>query len=75
MTVTVEQAQRTLPDLIIRAAAGEDVVISRGETAIAKLVAAQPRAMEPRVPGSARGILTILSEDDDHLKDFAEYMP
>ena len=75
MIVTVEQAQQTLPELINRAAAGEDVVIHRGETAIAKLVAAQPRATQPRSPGSARGILTILSEDDDHLMDFADYMP
>ncbi len=28
----------------------------------------------PRVPGSAIGKLVILSEDEDHLQDFAEYM-
>jgi antitoxin (DNA-binding transcriptional repressor) of toxin-antitoxin stability system len=74
MTVTVEQAQQSLPDLIARAAAGEEVVIRRDETPVAKIVAAGPAAEGPRVPGSARGILTILSEDDDHLTDFAEYM-
>jgi len=26
-------------------------------------------------PGPLKGMLTIVSEDDDHLKDFAEYMP
>jgi len=26
------------------------------------------------VLGSCRGMLTILSEDDEHLKDFAEYL-
>lgn len=30
---------------------------------------------KPRRPGSAKGILQILSEDDDHLQDFTEYMP
>ena len=30
-----------------------------------------PRA----VPGRGKGMLTIIAEDDDHLKDFAEYMP
>ncbi len=31
---------------------------------------------EPRpLPGRAKGMLTIHSEDDEHLKDFAEYMP
>lgn len=31
---------------------------------------------EPARPvfGSCRGMLTIVSEDDDHLKDFEEYM-
>ena len=33
----------------------------------------QPRPQ--RQPGSAKGILKILCEDDEHLKDFGEYMP
>ncbi len=28
-----------------------------------------------RQPGSAKGILHVLSEDDEHLDDFKEYMP
>jgi len=28
-----------------------------------------------RQPGSAKGILKILSEDDEHLADFKAYMP
>lgn len=28
-----------------------------------------------RHPGSAKGKLTILAEDDEHLKDFKDYMP
>ena len=28
-----------------------------------------------RLPGSAKGIFTVLSEDDEHLNDFKEYMP
>ncbi|NCO60351.1 MAG: hypothetical protein COZ70_09785 [Deltaproteobacteria bacterium CG_4_8_14_3_um_filter_51_11] len=27
-----------------------------------------------RQPGSAKGILKVLSEDDEHLNDFKEYM-
>ncbi len=30
---------------------------------------------QKRSPGSAKGILTILSEDDEHLDDFKETMP
>lgn len=44
----------------------------------ARLLVLLPDQAEPiikkRHPGSAKGILTIKSEDDDHL-DFKEYMP
>jgi hypothetical protein len=30
---------------------------------------------KPREPGLLRGFITIVSDDDEHLKDFAEYMP
>jgi bifunctional DNA-binding transcriptional regulator/antitoxin component of YhaV-PrlF toxin-antitoxin module len=32
-------------------------------------------APKRRQPGSAKGILTVLSEDDEHLDDFEAYMP
>lgn len=45
----------------------------------ARMVVLLPDETEPvtrrRRPGSAKGKLTILSEDDEHLKDFEEYMP
>lgn len=45
----------------------------------ARLVVLLPDEGEPlpkrRCPGSAKGKLTILSEDDEHLDDFTEYMP
>ncbi len=28
-----------------------------------------------RQPGSAKGMLQVLAEDDEHLADFREYMP
>ena len=28
-----------------------------------------------RRPGSAKGLLSLVSEDDEHLNDFKEYMP
>jgi hypothetical protein len=29
---------------------------------------------KPRQPGTCRGLLMIVSDDDEHLEDFAEYM-
>jgi hypothetical protein len=31
-------------------------------------------ARQPRQPGSAKGKLVILADDDEHLQDFQEYM-
>ena len=33
------------------------------------------RMKNRRQPGSAKGKLTILREDDEHLNDFKDYMP
>ena len=44
----------------------------------ARLVVLLPEQAESpkkrRYPGSAKGILKVLSEDDEHLDDFKEYM-
>jgi antitoxin (DNA-binding transcriptional repressor) of toxin-antitoxin stability system len=72
--VTIEEAQANLPEIIDKLAPGEELIITRNDQPIAKLVG-QPRpARKPRQPGSAKGKLIILVEDDEHLKDFKEYM-
>lgn len=46
---------------------------------VARLVILLPEQAElsskHRQPGSAKGILQVLAEDDEHLDDFKEYMP
>jgi prevent-host-death family protein len=74
MTVTIEEAKKNLDGLIAKAAQGESVVITSDQVPVARLVAEKPQVREPRVAGSAQGQLIILQEDDEHLKDFAEYM-
>jgi antitoxin (DNA-binding transcriptional repressor) of toxin-antitoxin stability system len=71
--VTIEHAQTNLRELIDHLAPGDEVVITRDQTPIAKLVSQKALSRQPRKPGSAKGKLTILAEDDDHLKDFEEY--
>lgn len=44
---------------------------------VARLVSertAPPSGLRPP-PGLGKGFITIVSDDDDHLEDFAEYMP
>jgi prevent-host-death family protein len=72
--VTIEEAQAKLAELIDKLAPGEEVIITRNQQPVAKLVGQERPVRKPRRPGSAKGKLSILAEDDEHLKDFAEYM-
>jgi antitoxin (DNA-binding transcriptional repressor) of toxin-antitoxin stability system len=74
LTVTIEEAQAKLPELIDDLANGEELVIIRNEQPIARLLAATKLGRPSRKAGSAKGMLTILTEDNEHLDDFAEYM-
>jgi len=72
--VELDVAQATLNELIAGLTADEEVIITKNEKPVAKLVAT-PAVLKPRVPGLMKGKLTVLVEDDEHLKDFEEYMP
>ncbi len=76
-TVTIQEAQATLVDLIHQLPPGDEVVITENNLPVAKLVSELPKpkpGLRPP-PGLGKGCITIVSDDDEHLKDFAEYMP
>ena len=74
MFVSVEEARMTPPALIDKLIPGEEIVLTRDDKPVAKLTAIPQQPLKPRVPGSAKGQLIIHAKDDEHLKDFAEYM-
>ena len=67
---------KILPEIIGGLATGEEVVITQGNEPVAELRPARPRppSRTPRF-GNCRGMLTIVSEDEEHLEDFKDYMP
>lgn len=73
-TVTIEEAQAKLPELIETLVLGEAVIITRDRLPVAQLVPLLAAKPQP-VFGSCQGMLTIISEDDEYLEDFKEYMP
>jgi len=75
VTVTVEEVQAQLPDLIAKMKPGEEVLIVEQDPPVARLVAEPAPARGKRQAGSAIGILRIVADDDAHLEDFREYMP
>ena len=58
MKVTIHAAKTTLSKLIERAHAGEEIVISRGDVPVARLVPIALRAPR-RKPGTLRGVVKV----------------
>jgi antitoxin (DNA-binding transcriptional repressor) of toxin-antitoxin stability system len=74
-TISLEEAQSKLTELVENLAPGDEIMITKGQQAVAKLVGQRVPARKPRQPGGCKGMITLLIEDDEHLKDFADYMP
>lgn len=72
-TVELEVAKATLSELIADLKPDEEVVIVQNHKPVARIVS--PGITRPsRIPGLMKGKLTVVAEDDEHLKDFEEYM-
>jgi prevent-host-death family protein len=76
-TITIDEAQANLRELIHQLAPGQEVVITENQQPVAKLVSelTKPRPGLRPPPGLGKGYITIVSDNDEHLKDFEEYMP
>ena len=74
-TMTIDQAAANLRDIVGALGPGDEVVLTRDDQPVAKIIGQPPRSVVSRQPGSCKGMLTIVSEDDEHLNDFKEYMP
>ena len=76
-SVTIEEAQAKLPEIIQHLLPGEEITITEHGEPLAQVKKAElstkPRLRPP--PGLGKGMITIVSDDDEHLKDFAEYLP
>ncbi len=73
-SITIEEAQARLKDLIHKLNPGQELIITENEQPIAKLISQLQNSQQRPGPGLCKGMITIIAEDDDHLKDFVEYM-
>jgi prevent-host-death family protein len=75
-TITIDEAQVRLKELIHRLAPGEEVVITENHQPVAKLVSELPMPTKPPRPGSGlrKGVITYMAPDfDAPLEDMKEY--
>jgi antitoxin (DNA-binding transcriptional repressor) of toxin-antitoxin stability system len=75
-SVSLQDAQSRLPELIAELLPGEELRILCEGTAIATLVKTWTPSAVPRQQGTARNIPHFMAEDfDAPLEDFEDYMP
>ncbi len=72
-TISLEEADGHLAEIVEKLNPGEEVVLTQDNRPVARLVG-EKRPPRPG-PGLCKGMITIVADDDEHLKDFAEYMP
>jgi len=75
-TITIQEAQATLTDLIHRLNPGEEVVITENEKPVAKLVPTSTPPEPRKVPrfGTLKGTVISMDHFDDPIEDFKDYM-
>jgi len=74
--VSIEEAQKRLPELLADVAGGEEVVISKNDVPLGRLLAMpEPTSANPvRVFGHFAGRIQIAKDFDAPMEDFADYM-
>jgi antitoxin (DNA-binding transcriptional repressor) of toxin-antitoxin stability system len=74
-TITIQEAQTRLSELIHRLTPGEEVIITENDQPVARLTLTAPPERKPRQPGTLRGTVLYMAPDfDAPLDDFKEYM-
>jgi prevent-host-death family protein len=75
-TISIEEAQAKLPDLIHRLHLGDEVVITENNQPVARLVHTEAEPLQkPRQPGILRGSVVYMAPDfDAPLEEFRDYM-
>ncbi|HEX7771241.1 MAG TPA: type II toxin-antitoxin system prevent-host-death family antitoxin [Pyrinomonadaceae bacterium] len=68
-TVSIDEAQNKLPDLLAQALAGNEVIITEHGTPVARLVPVLANAKKKRVAGLNRGTIWTREDFDEPLPD------
>lgn len=70
----LQDAKTRLPELIEAVAGGEEVIITRSDGALFKIVPFSAEEVRPKF-GSAKGLIKLSDDFDAPLADFETYAP
>ena len=74
-TMAVEDIKLTLPELLDSLTPGDEVILTRNQQAVAKLVSEPAKPKQRPGPGLCKGMITYVAPDfDAPLEDMKEYM-
>jgi prevent-host-death family protein len=68
-TVEIAEAQQSLPELVDLASKGNDIIISRGEQPVARLVSIAQQMRKPHVPDLNPNSVWMAEDFDEPLPD------
>jgi prevent-host-death family protein len=71
-SVSIHEAKTHFSRLVARAEAGEEIVVRRASTPVAKIVAYHVPTT-PRRPGALKGEIQVSADFDETPEEFAEY--
>jgi antitoxin (DNA-binding transcriptional repressor) of toxin-antitoxin stability system len=72
-SIPIEQAAAKLVELVGTLRPGEEIVLTDHDQPMAKIIS-NSEVKGRRRAGTCKGMLTINQEDDEHLRDFEEYV-
>ncbi|MCM0588772.1 MAG: type II toxin-antitoxin system Phd/YefM family antitoxin [Gloeotrichia echinulata DVL01] len=73
-TIDINLALPQISLLIEKAVDGEEIIITKNNQPIVKLVSLQPLPTRPPLFGSDVGLISITDDFDEPLEDFKDYM-
>ena len=73
-TIDINQALPQISKLIEKAVGGEEIIITKNDRPMVKLISLQPHPKRPPLFGSDRGLISITDDFDEPLEDFKDYM-
>jgi antitoxin (DNA-binding transcriptional repressor) of toxin-antitoxin stability system len=74
-SIPLDQAEQKFRELVEHLSKGDEVTVTDNDEIVARIIGERTNPKSRPGPGLCQGMIEIVADDDEHLKDFAEYMP